>query len=405
MTNTATTNDGGRRRLDILLVCAAGLSLVAFASYGFTWYDMLRAMATDRLWLFITDRDFANYWLAGQLTLSGEQQLLFTHDIYYARFREVFGADAEVRSWSYPPHFLLLTWPLGFTSYKVGLSLFMLLTLALFVYAAREFKRTYAAPEPWLLPIVALLGTVPMMMVTTQNGFLTGALLLLGLAWMRSKPVAAAVAFALLTIKPQLGLLIPVLLLFDRNWRVFGWTAGLTVALLGVSVAWFGIESWSTYLTQTLAYQREVLLSWTGPFMQMMPTVVGGLRTLEFSADVAVRWQWFASIMGAGLVLWILARDREPLHRAFAILAGTFLLTPYAFSYDMAALSVCAALLAVRIAAQTGPMVALTFAVIAAVPPVVYNLGRSGLPVTPLLLAGALVILISRQKPVRADFG
>ena len=42
----------------------------------------------------------------------------------------------------------------------------------------------------------------------------------------------AGLAFALLTIKPQLGILVPLLLLFERNWRAIGWSAVFTVLLV-----------------------------------------------------------------------------------------------------------------------------------------------------------------------------
>ncbi|MGN5509364.1 glycosyltransferase 87 family protein, partial [Campylobacter coli] len=51
-----------------------------------------------------------------------------------------------------------------------------------------------------------------------QNAFLTTALMGAGLAGLETRPWLAGVAFGLLTFKPHLGLLIPVLLLLNGRW-------------------------------------------------------------------------------------------------------------------------------------------------------------------------------------------
>jgi hypothetical protein len=127
--------------------------------------------------------------------------------------------------------------------------------------------------------LLALLGFVLMMLVAAQNGFMTSAALLFGLAWMKRRPALAGLAFACLTVKPQLVFLIPVLLAFDRNWLALLWSAVFTIVLLALSVLLFGLESWGAYLTDTLAFQRSVMTDWYGIFLRMMPTVFGSMRT------------------------------------------------------------------------------------------------------------------------------
>ena len=53
-----------------------------------------------------------------------------------------------------------------------------------------------------------------------QNGFLTAALLIGGLVNLDRRPILSGILFGMLTIKPQFGLLLPVLLLITGRWRV-----------------------------------------------------------------------------------------------------------------------------------------------------------------------------------------
>ena len=318
--------------------------------------------------------------------------------------RNCSASNYQIRSWSYPPHYLLFVWPLGFVDYKAGFVVFLSSTLLLFALAVAVFRRQFAPQSDLSILFLALVGYVLMMFVAAQNGFLTAALLLLGLAFMRRRPALAGLAFACLTIKPQLGLLIPVLLLFDRNWRALLWSALFTALLVALSVILFGIESWSAYFTETIAYQRSVMTEWYGIFLRMMPTVFGGIRTLGFSPNVAAQTQLPVTLLAGAAVLWLLYREHDALRRAFVVTCGTFLITPYAFNYDMGALCVCAAVLAGREQGKNGGQLAvLPIALVAAIAGAVTNLGRVNLPLTPLVLAAGLAAVAAAARRPSED--
>lgn len=390
-----------RREPDLALFCVAGFAVLALLSYGFVAYDLVAALFDNFLTLILVDRDFANYWVAARLVLSGEHLDLFKHSSYFPHLQELFGSNYQIRSWSYPPHFLLFVWPLGFLDYKVGFVAFMTSTLVLFMIAAALFRREYAPTSDLRILLLAVISYVLMMFVAAQNGFLTAALLLLGLACMRTRPILAGIAFGCLTVKPQLGLLIPVLLAFDRNWQTAACSALVAMLLVALSAALFGVASWSAYLTDTLAYQRSVMTDWYGIFLRMMPTTFGSMRTLGFSPATAAQAQLPVTIFGLAAVLWLLYRERDGLRRAFTITCGTFLLTPYAFNYDMGALCVCAALLAGRPhEPKLGALSRLLIALVAATPAAVMNLGRASVPCTPLILAVGLLTLVVAARRV-----
>lgn len=384
------------------LTCIAVLTLVAVVIHA----PLLIAFAAGMLGvghpMQVINVDFANYWMAGQMTLSGGQQELFSFPVYFAHLQAAFGADYPVHNWGYPPHFLLLLWPLGLLGYKVGLLMFLAVTFALFAWAVFVFRKAYAPRSDLRLLVLALFGYSLMMIYTTQNGFLTSALLLFGLAWMKQRPAAAGLAFALLTIKPQLGLLIPVLLLLDRNWRTLIWAGVFTVAVVGLSAALFGVQSWMAFVTETMGYQRYVMTEWSGIFLCMMRTAFAGARTLGFTADTAYLMQWPVSIVGAVLVFWAWRRQSDPLQRAFTLVCGTFVISPYAFNYDMGALSAIAAMI---VGSQPIKRFAsLAVSVVAALAACVTILGRSNLPIAPLLLILAIWALADgADRAVAAD--
>lgn len=375
------------------LLCAGGFALLGLFAYAPQWISFLQALLGDGLSPVITNRDFANYWLGGQLFMQGEHRILFTQDSYFAYLTAQFGADAEIRAWSYPPHYLLFLWPLGLLDYKTALVVYLGVTFALFLLAVRVFRR-HLAPDahPGLL-FLAIAGYFMLMIVATQNGFLVAAFLLFGLAWSRQRPMLAGLAFACLTVKPQLGLLMPLLLLFDRNWKVIGWSALFTGMLVLLSIALCGIESWTAYASETLAYQRFVMTNWDGIFLAMMPTAFGSLRALGISPALALNFQLVVSVAALALIVWLLVREPDPLRRCFVVACGTFLVTPYAFNYDMGALCVIAAVLAGSNRAPAEHSGVLMIAAVAGMAAAVMHFGRAGLPISSFLLAAGLLVI------------
>jgi hypothetical protein len=184
-----------------------------------------------------------------------------------------------------------------------------------------------------------------------------------------------------------------LLLAFDRKWAAILWSAFFTIVLIALSSIFFGFESWHAYLTETLGYQHVVMTEWYGIFLRMMPTVFGGMRTLGYSPETAFAFQWPVSVLSIVVILWLLWKEPDPLRRAFAVTAGTFLVSPYGFNYDMGALVVAAAVLLGSPSAPSRSHFQLAIAMVAGLAAVVMNLGRAGLPVAPVILAGALIAI------------
>jgi hypothetical protein len=278
--------------------------------------------------------------------------------------------------------------PLSLLPYETSAAVFLCATFALFAAATLAF-RSADAPGADLLPVWAAVAAYALVNVNAlQNGFLIGALLLFGLAFRGRRPVLAGLAFGLLTVKPQLGLLVPLLLLFERDWATILWSGIFTVALVALSAAVFGTWTWESYIFQTAEEQGNVLTDWTGIFIYMMPTVFASARTLGLDTSLAFLLQWPVSLAALAAALWLFRRDGTRLGRSFALLCATFLVSPYGFDYDMGALAVAAALLA---GAGTGGASFAALTAVAFLPVFVLLLSLLGAPVAPAVLALALV--------------
>ncbi|MET0535441.1 MAG: glycosyltransferase family 87 protein, partial [Steroidobacter sp.] len=385
------------RSARIGLISAALVAVPGFFLYAQSLDQFVHALLEAGIALAAADRDFVNYWIGARLVLEGQHLDLFTWSTYLPHLHSVFGPEAPLRNWSYPPHFLLLIWPLGWLHYEPALILFMTVTAALLVAAVLEFRRNYAPQSDWRILALALVSFGMMMLDTAQNGFLTAALMMFGLAWRKQRPVLAGLAFALLTIKPQLGLLIPVLLAAERRWITIAWAAAWSVGLVVLSALVFGVSSWSAYLTETLAFQHIVVTEWYGVFVLMMPTIYGSVRALGYFPITAFAAQWPITIAGAVILTGLIWTERDEMRRAFFTVAGTFIISPYAFNYDMGALAVLAALLVGS--QELRRPAAIAVGAVATVAAAVMYFGTMSMPVTPLLLMlGVLMVAIDSRS-------
>jgi arabinofuranan 3-O-arabinosyltransferase len=382
-----------QKAFDPLFCVAVAATFVAGA------YIVLVSIEPSAPTLLWTDKDFANYWLAAHLAFEGRGLDVFgPNDTYLAHLRAIFGLDYPWRAWSYPPHYLLLMLPLDLVPYKIALILFLLVTFLLLCAAIRLTSRHAA---DWqlllLLPAVATNG------MSVQNGYLISALLLAGLALREKRPVLAGICFGLLTVKPQLGVLLPLLLLREGQWRTIASACVTGLALFLLSVAVFGIEAWSGYFNNVVPYQTLVMKVLAGLFPHMMPTVFGSARSLGFDAAIAFAAHLpFATAVLALYSLSLFRLDR-PETRAASTLFATTLAVPYLVNYDLIALVACAVLL-------SGPrqetlqwrcaIIPLAF-----IPMLTPLLGLCGWPVAPVIILASWLALLhqegvfSRVKP------
>jgi alpha-1,2-mannosyltransferase len=275
-------------------------------------------------------RDFANTWIGARAALTGKVHALFDPESYVSLIHGVFGPVRGSHNWSYPPTILLLVWPLGFLPYFVAFALWSVVGLAAFAGAAG------AADSKWKSLFLLAAPAVAINLFCGQNGAFTAALLILGFINFERRPLLAGLCFGVLTLKPQLALLIPLATILQRRWRCLA--AGLTTAaiLAALAGAIFGVSVWSEYFHQAVPIQQEIMNFGTGLLGQaMMPTAFMNARAVGLSYHMALAVQAPFTILAIGAAVWTYgARRNEELSSA-VLLTACFVATPYMFGYDM----------------------------------------------------------------------
>ena len=270
--------------------------------------------------------DFAALWSYGQILHTGGAAALYDPDRLQA-LQTVLGLPADERNpFPYPPGFLLAIWPLGLVPFGAAFVAWITVTLGLYLWACHGRLGWLAVFAP---------GTT-IGVVAGQTGFLTGALFLGGLRLVATRPWLGGALLGLLTVKPQLGVLIPVALTAARAWRAMAAAALAASALTTVSLLVFGPGTLGRWLESLPGY--AALFAGRSVRYGMMPTVTANLTMLGVPGVGPL--QATATLAAAALV-WVAWRPSAvgpagPGSRAWLILAAaTFLATPHAFVYDM----------------------------------------------------------------------
>ena len=281
---------------------------------------------------YMIGRDFVATWAGAKAALTGDPGQYFGFDAYNALLRGFFGSGYPLHIWSYPPHLLLFTWPLAFMPYMPAYVIYCALGLVLYVAVVTDGERRWDH-----IALLALAPAVTLNIWTGQNGFLTTVLLIGGLIQLDRRPVLAGILFGLLSIKPQLGFLLPVMLALTGRWRVIAAAAATIVVLAALTCMAFGTKVWTDYLELAMPIQKRAITEGSGFFVANMPTAFMNMRLVGLPAPVAYTVQ--AALSAAALVgvAWVFWRPRDPVLSLAFFVSATFLFTPYAFNYDMVA--------------------------------------------------------------------
>lgn len=328
--------------------------------------------------------DFINQWAVGRLVLERAFAAIYQPDALMAFQKGFVGEDVGLRLWAYPPHSLFFVWPFGLGSYRLMLALWSAAGLVVLAAGARSFGLSWKE--------TALLALSPAALYCIsggQTGNVACGLLLMALA--RPSGARTVTAAALLTVKPQIGFLIPVLWLFHRRWRTILLTGAAATALVAASAAVFGVEAWRDYLGITLPALSELERAGKGTFPYVIPSLFMSLRLLGMDGSAA----FVVHVAFAVCVLIFLVAALPRVHgrqiQAALILVATCLVTPYMHFYDLGLLlaGMLIGLRACRRAAMTGLLQVLT-AVAWLLPVLIVPMGKAGLPLSPLLIAAML---------------
>jgi alpha-1,2-mannosyltransferase len=156
-----------------------------------------------------------------------------------------------------------------------------------------------------------------------------------------------------------------------------------------------GMIIWSEYVRQVLPVQSAILTEGQGIFTMMMPTVFMNARIAHLPLDIAWALQGAVSIAAVAAVVWTYWRRRDPVLSVALFVTASFLVTPYAFNYDMVLFGWVIALLRERGGEPLDDRLALA---VWTLPVTAMLLGLFGIPGSAAVLAAFAGRLLWRLK-------
>lgn len=335
-------------------------------------------------------RDFVNVYTSGALVHAGRLDILYDVPAYQAYQLKLFGASLDAHNYSYPPVTLFYTWLFALVPYPVALFAWLAGTGALFWRAARPYLRDVGLPG-W----VALVAPASVVNLWAGHyGFLIGALWLGAWSALPRRPVLAGIMIGCMAVKPHLAILVPLVLLVRRDWTAFAAAAATSISLVALSVLLFGAEIWITYIGETAMQQAAMVDDVGAFFLTMMPTVTPALSMLGMPTVAAGAVQGLIALWAVVLLVRHLPSDSR--EAGLATATATFLVLPYAFTYDMTVAGLAGLIMFRRASIKPPDHLYIATAAIALAPMALMYFNLAGLPLAPLLLGVQLLILTGR---------
>jgi hypothetical protein len=283
--------------------------------------------------------DFIAFWSAGKATLEGHVAQL--HDrVFLSHIQQATIPGIHVMApWNSPPPFLFFVIPFALLPYGPAAVLWLILTGALYLFAASKIL-----PDQRALIFAVTLPAALYHLGTEQVGLLIAGLNGLAFYWLDKRPRAAGALVSLLIIKPHLALAWPFLLALTRRWKAFLAAAVLTAFLIVAAGLVFGFESYVRFY-RNLGPSQD-LIAHLGVGRQTFASLFGNLLALHVPMAYAIAGHATSAVLAFGAALWVFTRNVDWRVQGAALCAATLLLSSYLFFYDFVLLGLGAALLA-----------------------------------------------------------
>lgn len=329
----------------MLFVALTLLTLVATALTSHGDLDALgRPLGTD----------FAGVWSAGTLAHEGRAADAFAIQPHAAAQRALFGQDAPIFGWHYPPIFLPIAELLSQFPYRIALLFYQSLTLLCYFTAMRHILRHDVARRLWVWPVLGF-PAVWVNVMHGHNGFLSASLFGGGLALLPTRPFLAGLLLGALCYKPQFGVLIPLALLAGAQWRAFAGATLSVCILAGFSLLCYGPDIWQAFLAYTEFTRVEVLEAGSTGFYKIQ-TVFAAMRMWGAPLPLAYGLQAIAALGVTACIARIWRSEASFTYKAALLLIGSLLATPYALDYDLMLLAPAIAFLTIQLRHEPVPV-------------------------------------------------
>ncbi len=291
--------------------------------------------------------DFISFWTVSWALLHGQAHAIYDPAaIAGVEQAMVHPKSTAFYAWEYPPNALLIVYPLALLPYLWSLTLWLSFGAALYLTALWRIL-----PRP--LTLWAGLA-YPAVLVTIghgQNALLTTGLLGWGVLLLPRRPLTAGILFGILAFKPQLALLVPVVLIAIGQWRAI---VAATTTLLALAIAsdiLFGSCVWAGFRTN-LPFAGQILGSGLVPYFKFA-SVFAAVRLLG-GIPAAAAIQAIVALGSTALVTWCWRCCPDTAIRGAALAAALPLASPFFLDYDLMVIALAMVWL-VQVQARCGP--------------------------------------------------
>ena len=281
---------------------------------------LLAVLGFFREQLFITTNEFISFYAGARF--AGTPYLYDKARVYQEQIRIV-GGYGDPFLFGRLPFYAALLSPLGRLSYRMAYYVWqgvMFGALLGFIWAFPVTNRR--------LTLLACCWSVPLLIVFAFAQDVTLMLLIVALAlrYRERSPILIGMVMSLFAIKPHLFLLLPLLFLGQRLWKMlFGFSLG-AVALTGLSFATGGLR-WPAQMAGV------IFLPTTLPKQYLMPNFRGLLQ--PFTDQLLL--ELFLDLIAAALV-WLVIRRANFEFGMAAVISGSLLVSHHAGPQDCAML-------------------------------------------------------------------
>jgi len=324
----------------VLTIGSAGFAVLTALTYALkiSWVAPIPHDATT----LVVGRDFLNFWMYGRAAWMPDPERFYDPQIYNDTLTAFLGPDYPGQNWSYPPSIMLAAATFGKLPYLWALAIWTALGLAIFIAVARRQLADRALLVPVLCSPAAMF-----CLMSGQSSFITTAMLLTIMAVLDRRPVFAGILIGLLSLKPQLGLLFPVMLIASGRWRVFVAATVTTLVIVAATAAIFGPQSWIDFVTEGIPVQNLVLVDPQRVGTPFYPTIFMNVRGAGLSYAVAMTVQACFSAFAVAAVAFAFRyrRDADPLTLNGLFFACAICAVPYLLSYDVLTLTCVATMM------------------------------------------------------------
>lgn len=281
-------------KIVLLAITAAGLLF-----WGWRFY-------TEPKLLSQCTTDFAAFY--GGAKLAGTPQTYSPEAVFAAEERAM-GCHEDYLVFIKPPFYAMLLWPLAQLPFPVAIALWRILILAalgVFLWLWPGNRLAHAAGCVWFIPVATSYN------VGQDVAFVLAAIAVAFWSLKTGRHLLAGILLGLCAIKFHLFVLVPLLILHRRLWRVAYGGIAVGLVFLGVSFAGYGL-AWPGLYWSAIHDPRG------NPYPWNLVNLAGLLRS---------SW-WIPCAVLVALLCWYLVRAGKLELAVAAVLAGGTLIAPH----------------------------------------------------------------------------